>query len=140
MGRPLAKLTFCKAMLAARCVEHQIEAAAIDTLGGHLHPGSAGEFYQSARAHAHDWKNSARDDRREGAGLYCGGGLGGLTGQQKNSAGYQWFESISVQRRVSCELDRLRQSASLRATRPHRRQPYWHAQDNYPAHSGSGSV
>jgi hypothetical protein len=31
--------------------------------------------------------------------------LGGLTGQQKNSAGYQWFESISVQRRVSYELD-----------------------------------
>jgi hypothetical protein len=52
MGRPLAKLTFCKAMLAARCVEHQIEAAAIDTLGGHLHPGSAGEFHQSTRAHA----------------------------------------------------------------------------------------
>ena len=37
MGRPLAKLTFCKAMLAARCVEHQIEAAAIDTLACHLH-------------------------------------------------------------------------------------------------------
>jgi hypothetical protein len=50
MGRPLAKLTFCKAMLAARCVAHQIEAAAIDTFGGHLHPRSAGEFFQSTRA------------------------------------------------------------------------------------------
>jgi hypothetical protein len=47
MGRPLAKLTFCKPMLAARCVEHQIEAAAIDTFGGHL---QAGEFFQSTRA------------------------------------------------------------------------------------------
>jgi hypothetical protein len=38
-GAPLAKLTFCEAMLAACCVEHQIEAAAIDTLACHLHTG-----------------------------------------------------------------------------------------------------
>ena len=37
MGGRLVKLTFCEATLAARCVEHQIEAAAIDTLACHLH-------------------------------------------------------------------------------------------------------
>jgi len=37
MGGRLAKLTFCEAMMATRCVEHQIEAAAIDTLACHLH-------------------------------------------------------------------------------------------------------
>ncbi len=36
-GRSLAKLAFCEAMLAARCVEHQVEAAAIDAFAGHLH-------------------------------------------------------------------------------------------------------
>jgi hypothetical protein len=41
---------------------------------------------------------------REGAGLYCGGELGDRRGSQENSAGYRWFESISLQRRVSCEL------------------------------------
>jgi hypothetical protein len=35
-GRPLAKLAFCEAMLAARCVEHQIEATALDAFAGHL--------------------------------------------------------------------------------------------------------
>jgi hypothetical protein len=32
------------------------------------------------------------------------GELGDRRGSQKNSAGYRWFESISLQRRVSCEL------------------------------------
>jgi hypothetical protein len=34
---PLAELAFCEAMLAARRVEHQIEAAAIDAFARHLH-------------------------------------------------------------------------------------------------------
>ena len=38
---------------------------------------------------------------REGAGLYCGRRIArGSTGGQKNLAGYRWFESISLQRRV----------------------------------------
>jgi hypothetical protein len=37
MGRALATLTFPEAMLAGSYVEHQIEAAAIDTFAGHLH-------------------------------------------------------------------------------------------------------
>jgi hypothetical protein len=38
---------------------------------------------------------------REGAGSY----YGDRRGQPKNSAGYRWFESISLQQRVTCELD-----------------------------------
>jgi hypothetical protein len=30
---------------------------------------------------------------------------GGSTGAAKNFAGYRWFESISLQRRVSCQPD-----------------------------------
>jgi hypothetical protein len=39
-----------------------------------------------------------------GSRLYCGIARGS-TGQPKNLAGYRWFESISLQQRVGCELD-----------------------------------
>ena len=41
---------------------------------------------------------------REGAGYIAKGEFArGSTGGQKNLAGYRWFESISLQRRVVCE-------------------------------------
>ena len=51
-------------------------------------------------------------DRREEAGLYCGGELGGIDREAKKFCGYRWFESISLQQRVRCELgvSRSRQS------------------------------
>jgi hypothetical protein len=44
------------------------------------------------------------------------------------------FESPLLQRGVRCELDPTASATYLlRATRPHRRSPYWRAQDNHPA-------